>query len=157
MLKLLPVAISSNHLTEICQLLTRFGGLIFSEFENPVSVFLSGLETRKIVPIAAFLDDRFIGFVAFYDFQKISKDKFSCYMYGAAKRGVAKEIELVFDYLFKDLKKHGCAVLRCETREYNLPMRKLANRLGFEKKCVLNRTSFFNGEYKSSILYEKLL
>ncbi len=157
MLKLLPITDDSEYLSDVILLLLTFGGLIFSQYVNPLNVFLEGLKSDKTRTVGAFKDNRLIAFVTFYNFQKITKEQFSCYMYGAAWRGFAKEVELLFGYLFDDLKKQGCRVLRLETREYNLPMRNLAFRLGFKKIGVLASTNYLNGKFKNSILYEKIL
>ena len=157
MLKLLPITNESDFLSDVILLLLKFRGLIFSECVNPLNVFFEDLNDKKTRVVGAFKNNLLIAFVTFYNFQKITKENFSCYMYGAAERGFAKEIEILFEYLFVDLKKQGCVVLRLETREYNLPMRNLAHRLGFKKVGILSATNYLKGKFRSSILYEKLL
>jgi len=157
MLKLIPITDNSDYLSDVILLLLTFGGLIFSQYVNPLNVFLEGLQNGKTRTVGAFKDNQLIAFVTFYNFQKVTQKQFSCYMYGASWRGFAKEVELLFGYIFSDLKKQGCKLLRLETREYNLPMRSLAFRLGFKKVGMLHATSCIDGKFKNSILYEKLL
>ncbi len=157
MLSLLPVSLSSKFLPDVIFLLLRYKNLIFSEHVNPLHVFWEGLKSGKTKVIAAFKNNSLIAFVVFYNFQKINSEKFSCYMYGASERGVARDLEILFSYLFLDLQKQGCQVLRFDTREYNMPMRNLAQRLAFRKVGVLSNTNFLNGKFRNSILYEKIL
>ena len=119
MLKLLPVNCDSDCLYDVIRLILTFRGLIFSEHVNPLKVFFEGLINNKTRTIGAYSNNKLIAFVTFYDFKKITKENFSCYMYCAAYRGFAKEIEILFNYIFEDLKKQGGKVLRLETKECN--------------------------------------
>ncbi|MCQ2957375.1 MAG: GNAT family N-acetyltransferase [Candidatus Gastranaerophilales bacterium] len=157
MYKLLPIYVHSPYILDICYLLLQCGGLIFSSFENPLRTFLSSLKENKIKVIGAIKNNEFIAFCALYDFKKISSDSFSCYMYGGAKRKTSKDIDILFSYIFDDLKRQGCKIIRCETRIYNMPMRILAKRLKFRKVGILKKASFYNGKFVDNILYEKEL
>jgi len=78
-------------------------------------------------------------------------------MYGGAKRKTSKDIDLLFPYIFLDLKLQGCKVIRCETRVTNKPMRFLAHRLNFRKVGIFKNASFSKGNFIDNIIYEKLL
>ena len=60
MCKLFPVYINSFLITKSIPLLIRYGEIIFSENENPVAVFLDGLETGQTRAIAAVKNDEVI-------------------------------------------------------------------------------------------------
>ena len=157
MYKLLPIDINSKYLNDILNLLLNYGEWIFSSFENPLLSFSSQLAENKIKVIGAIKNEELFAFCSLYDFKKISDKYFSCYMYGGAKRKTAKEIDLLFPYIFEDLKSKGCKVVRCETRITNKPMRILAKRLNFEKVGILKYASFSNGKFIDNIIYEKVL
>ena len=157
MYKLLPIYVHSPYILDICYLLLQCGGLIFSSFENPLRNFLLSLKGNKIKVIGATKNDELIAFCAFYNFKMISDKDFSCCMYGGAKRKTSKDLDTLFPYIFEDLRKQGCKVIRCETRIYNMPMRILAKRLKFRKVGILEKASFGNGKFVDNILYEKEL
>ena len=138
-------------------MLIRYGDIIFSQNKNPVAIFIDGIESGYARGIAAVLDDEVIGVVVFYDFQYFSDDKFICYMYGCAKRGVAKELEDAFEKIFESLKSQGCLAVRFETKEYNLPMRFMARRLGFEKVGKFRCGNITQGRIFENLIYEKTL
>ena len=156
MCKLFPVYINSSLLSKAIPLLIRYGEIIFSENENPVAVFLEGLEKGLTRAIAAVNNDDVIGIVVFYDFTYLSGEKFVCYMYGAGIRGMAKVLEQAFMIIFDSLKLQGCLAVRFETKEYNMPMRFMARRMGFKKVGQLCGY-IKNGNIGKNILYEKIL
>jgi len=157
MYKLLPLSIGSPYVLSVCKLLTKYGGLIFSEIENPVGSFLDSFIKGDIKVIVALENDKFIAFIAFYNFKMVSQNRFSCYMYGASERKASRALNILLPILFEDLKRQGCIVVRCETRIYNMPMRMLAKRLNFRKVGILKRACFDNAEFIDNILYEKIL
>ena len=157
MCKLFPVYKDSSLITKSIPLLIRYGEIIFSENENPVAVFLNGLEKGQTRAIAAVKNDEVIGIVVFYDFTYLAEEKFVCYMYGAAKRGVAKELEMAFGVIFASLKSQGCLAVRFETKKYNMPMRFMAGRLGFRKAGPLFCGHIKDDNMCENILYEKIL
>ena len=157
MFELIQIQENSIYINDICCLLTRYYDLIFSNYVNPIASFFSELQKEKVVVIAAIKEGKLIAFLVVYNFQKISKNSFNCFIYGAAVRSVAFELDLAMNYIFDDLKEKGCNVVRLETKEYNMPMRKMANRLGFSKVGCLHNSCLLNGEYKNTILYEKIL
>lgn len=157
MLKLLPLKSNSDYLPSCLEIVTQYCDLLFSEIENPIKSFVDALENQNNKAIAAFKENQLIAFAVLYNFQKISEEKFNCYIYGAAKRKVAKELETTIKFLMADLKKQGCIMLRLETYEYNLAMRHLANRLNFKKVGILECNCLKNGKYINNILYEKKL
>ena len=157
MIRLMQVFKDSPYIVDICYLITKYSALIFGEYVNPIEVFLEGLMQKKIVVIGAFKRQELIAFLVLYNFQKISHDNFNCYIYGASIRGNAAILDFSMNYIFEDLKLNGCNVIRFETKEYNMPMRKMANRLGFNKISILHNTCSINGKYRNSILYEKIL
>ena len=157
MCKLFPVYINSSLLAKSIPLLIRYGEIIFSENENPVAVFIEGLEKGLTRAIAAVNNnDDVIGIVVFYDFTYLSDEKFVCYMYGAGKRGVATVLEQAFKVIFDSLKLQGCLAVRFETKKYNMPMRFMARRMGFRKVGKLCGY-MKNGSIGENILYEKIL
>ncbi len=158
MYKLEPVYKNdTSYINDAIGLLLCYGELIFSCKKNPVAVFLNGIETNSSRAIVAVLDDKIIGVVVLYDFQYFSQDKFICYMYGAATRGVAKYIELGLSEIFASLKKQGCVALRLETKKYNLPMRFMAKRLGFRKVGEFICGNEKRGKILKNLVYEKVL
>lgn len=157
MLKIIPISFTSSYLTEAISLLIRYGDIIFSKMKNPVAVFLDGIYDGSAKAIAAIMDDKLIGIVVFYDFQYLSEENFVCYMYGAAMRGVAKYLELVFDKIFKSLMTQGCVAVRFETKKYNLPMRFMARRLGFRRVGNFLVGNITGGKISENLIYEKLL
>ena len=157
MLKLIPVHLTSFLLTDAISLLIRYGDIIFSKMKNPVAVFLDGICEGSSKAIAAILNEKIIGIVVFYDFQYLSEEKFVCYMYGAAKRGVAKYLELAFGEIFKSLKTQGCVAVRFETKKYNLPMRFMARRLRFRKVGSFFAGNITDGKIFENLIYEKIL
>ena len=157
MLSLLPLEWNSPYVIDVCKLLLKYGGLIFSEIDSPINVFLNSLKNQDIKVIVALKEEVCIAFVALYDFKKISDKTFSCYMYGASERKCANELDFLLPFIFKDLKKQGCKVVRFETRIYNMPMRILARRLNFRKVGILENACFVKGEFVNNILYEKTL
>lgn len=157
MLKLVPFDESSDFLPDILNLVIQYSRLLFSETENPISTFLEDLKAKNTVGIAAFKENEPVAFCLLYDFKKISEKNFNCYIYGASKRKMSKELDVFLNFLFKDLKKQGCIVLRLETFEYNLPMRHLARRLGFRKAGTLYCSALKNGKFINNFIYEKKL
>ena len=142
MLKLIPIYIKSPYMIDIYFLLMMYGRLIFSEFENPFRTFFYALLKNEIKVIGGIKNGEFIAFCTLYNLKKMSENNFSCYIYGCAKRKNSKEIDEMLSYIFDDLKKQGCKVVRLETRIYNMPMRMLARRLNFRKIGVLKKASF---------------
>ncbi len=136
-------------------LFIRYGDIIFSQNKNPVAVFIEGIESGYAKGIAAVLDDELIGAVVFYDFHYFDENLFICYMYGAAKRGVAKYLELAFEKIFESLKSQGCVAVRFETKKYNLPMRFMARRLGFRKVGEFACGNLSAGRLCANLVYEK--
>jgi len=157
MLRLLPLEFYSPYVNCVCKLLSQYGGLIFSEIESPISVFLNALAKEEVKVIIALKEEVFIAFVALYNFKKISDESFSCYMYGASERKCARELDILLPFIFKSLKEQGCKVIRFETRIYNMPMRILAKRLNFRKVGILENACYSKGKFVSNILYEKTL
>ena len=157
MLKLISIDVNSKYLLDICELIVRYGGIMFSYNVNPVSVFFDNLISKRSVCIAGLKNDDFLAFINIFNFQKMSQNMFSCYIYGASKRKSGKEIDIFMRYILADLKKQGCVAVRFETRECNLPMRNMANRLGFQKIGILSKTAILKNKFINSILYEKLL
>lgn len=157
MLNLLPINLFSPYIIDAIILLIRYGDIVFSETQNPVAVFLNGLYDDNARVIAAIKDFELIGVVVFFNFQYLSGDKFICYMYGAANRGFAKELELCFFNIFDSLKKQGCLAVRIETKKINLPMRFMARRLGFRKAGNFKCGYFSQGKIDEILIYEKML
>ena len=138
-------------------LLIRYGDIIFSQNKNPVAIFLDGIESGMAKGIAAVLDNEVIGVVVFYDFQYFDDEHFICYMYGGAKRGVAKYLDASFEKIFESLKSQGCLAVRFETKKYNLPMRFMARRLGFRKVGEFACGNLNAGKLCANLVYEKVL
>ena len=157
MLNLLPLKIYSFLVIDAIALIIRYGEIIFSSNKNPVAVFIEGLESTYAKTIVAVLNDEVVGVVVFYDFQYLSDDKFICYMYGCAKRGVAKYLEMSFEKIFESLKTQGCLAVRFETKEYNLPMRFMARRLGFRKVGKFLCGNIIADKLSANLVYEKFL
>ena len=157
MLKLLPLNINSFLVIDVVSMIIRYGDIIFSQNKNPVAVFIEGLESGLAKGIIAVLDDEVIGVSVFYDFQYFSGDKFICYMYGCAKRGVTQYLEISFEKIFESLKLQGCLAVRFETKKYNLPMRFFARRLGFRKVGAFVCGNITADKICENLVYEKVL
>ncbi len=141
----------------VLKLLLHYGDFLFIEDENPISAFLDALSQNKLRVIGAVKEDTLIAFLILYNFKKISRNKFNCYIGGISQRNVAKDVDVAIKYVFSDLKEKGCISVRFETRKYNLPVRFMANRLGFVKVGILRKASFVNDKFEDNILYEKIL
>jgi len=157
MYKILKINKNSIYLEEIYSLLKQYGKLIYSEKENPVLAFQQAISKQNIIPLVGLKNEKLIAFGILYNFQLLSDEYFSCYIYGGAQPKQAKNLKQLLKLLFYTLKEKGCKIIRFETREYNLPMRSLATRLGFRKVGYLGCSHFKNGKFFNNILYEKQL
>ena len=159
MFKLVQITPFSDlkHLKEILELFFINKSLIFfNDFENVQNIFWNDLYSNSII-IASIDNNSVFGVVVLKRIERISNDKFLCYMFGAAKRGYAKELTLSLNYIFSDLKKHGFLAIRIETLSSNRAMRSMANRLGFRRVGELKAVGMRKNKLLSSILYEKVL
>ena len=160
MFKLVQITPFSNisYLKEILNLLVISNDFIsFNDYENPTELFWHDLYSKDNVIIAGIKDNSVFGVLVLKNFEKISFDKFICYLFGAAKRGFAKELEMAFDYIFSDLKKQGCVAIRVETLCSNRAMQNLAFRLHLKKVGRIEASGFRKNKLLASYLYEKLL
>ena len=160
MFKLIQITPFSDikYLKEILDLLIKNRTFIFfNDYENVENNFWHDLYSKCSVVIGAVKDNSIFAFLILKNFEKISQDKFFCYIYGAAIRGVTKELEQSLEYIFSDLKKHGCEAIRFETLSSNRPMRNMASRLNFRRVGKIKAAGMRKNKLLSSILYEKVL
>jgi hypothetical protein len=160
MFKLIQITPFSDtkHLKEILDLLLKNKSFIFfNDYENVETDFWNDLYSKNSVVIGAVKNNSIFAVLILKKFEKISADKFFCYMSGGADRGVAIELEQSLAYIFSDLKRHGVIAVRLETLSSNRPMRNMASRLNFRKVGEIKAAGMRKNKLLSSILYEKVL
>lgn len=156
MINLLQLDENSIYWNNVLKLFFETQKFICGDNPDVAKSFFNDLKNQKAISIAGIDDFGFFGFVIADDFKYLNDETFTCSVWGASKRKRSTSVEIALKHIIQNLFDSGCVRVDIKTVSFNLPMRNLANRLGFEFKCEIKNDFILNGKLHSQRLYTKV-